>query len=66
MLFNKINKYNMDHKERGNALVINIRNYNPTTDPQKQLEERIWSIKDVENLRHTLKYLEFDVQVLVN
>ncbi len=64
MSFNKINKYNMDHKERGNALVINIRNYNPTTDPQKQLEERIWSIKDVENLRHTLKYLEFDVQVL--
>jgi hypothetical protein len=64
MSFSNINKYKMDHKERGIALVINIRNYDLTTDPQKQLEERIWSIKDVENLRHTLEYLEFDFQLL--
>jgi hypothetical protein len=59
-------KYKMDHKERGIALVINIQAFDPTTDPQKQLEERVWSKKDVESLRTTFEYLEFDFQLLEN
>jgi hypothetical protein len=55
-----INKYKMDHKERGIALVINIQAFDPTPDPQKQLEERVWSETDVESLRNTFEYLEFE------
>jgi hypothetical protein len=40
-------KYNMNHKERGIALVINMQNYD-APNPFK-LEERKWSEKDVEN-----------------
>jgi len=52
-------KYNMNHKERGIALVINMQNYD---DPNPfKLEERKWSVKDVESLKKTLAYLEFKV-----
>jgi hypothetical protein len=55
--------YNMNHKQRGKALVINIRTYNPNPD---ELNERVWSVKDVENLQHTLGYLEFDFKLRQN
>jgi caspase 7 len=55
--------YNMNHKQRGKALVINIRTYNPNPD---ELNERVWSVKDVENLQHTLGYLEFDFKLCQN
>jgi hypothetical protein len=55
-----INKYKMDHKERGIALVINIQKFDPTHDPRNKLEERVWSEKDVESLRRTFEYLEFE------
>jgi hypothetical protein len=50
----------MDHKERGIALVINLQAFDPTPDPRKKLEERVWSKKDVESLRTTFEYLEFE------
>ena len=53
--------YKMDHKRRGVALVINIRNYEG-----KENNERVWSAKDVESLKTTLEYLEFDFQLCVN
>jgi len=52
--------YNMDHAKRGIALVINIRTYNP--NPFK-LDERVWSGPDVENLKKTLEYLEFELRL---
>jgi caspase 7 len=55
--------YNMNHKQRGKALVINIRTYNPNPN---ELNERVWSVKDVENLQHTLGYLEFDFKLCQN
>jgi len=55
--------YKMDHPKRGIALVINIKTYNP--NPHK-LEERKWSEKDVENLKTTLEYLEFDLKFCEN
>ena len=62
---NQVNpsKYKMDHAKRGIALIININKYEP--NPFK-LEERVWSIKDVENLTKTLKYLEFDIELARN
>ena len=57
----KDEKYNMEHEKRGIALIININKYdNP--NPYK-LEEREWSKKDVENLKKTLNYLEFDLDL---
>jgi len=53
--------YDMNHEKRGIALVINISKYDPTTKKEKP-EERVWSKKDVENLKQTLEYLEFDVK----
>jgi hypothetical protein len=53
-------KYNMEHDRRGIALVINIRTYNPNP---YHLQERVWSEKDVENLKYTLEYLEFDLKL---
>jgi caspase 7 len=55
--------YKMNHEKRGFALVINIRSYDP--NPNK-LEERIWSVKDVENLKNTFEYLEFDLKLCQN
>jgi caspase 7 len=62
---NQVNpsKYKMDHAKRGIALLININKYEP--NPFK-LEEREWSIKDVENLKKTLEYLEFDIELVEN
>ena len=60
----KDENYNMNHKQRGKALVINIRAYD---DPNPfKLKERVWSVKDVENLQHTLEYLEFDFKLCQN
>jgi hypothetical protein len=57
-------KYNMNHAKRGIALIINIKKYD---DPNPfKLEEREWSIKDVENVKKTLEYLEFDVKQVEN
>jgi len=55
--------YNMKHDKRGIALVINIQSYNPNPD---NLKERVWSVKDVENLKETLNYLEFQVILCKN
>jgi hypothetical protein len=55
--------YNMKRDKRGIALVINIRTYNPNPD---KLKERVWSVKDVENLKHTLEYLEFELKFFQN
>jgi hypothetical protein len=46
----------MEHEKRGIALVINIRKYK-----DNKQEERKWSERDVENLKKTLNYLEFQV-----
>jgi caspase 7 len=51
--------YKMNHKKRGVALVINIRSYDAPNP--FELKERVWSVKDVENLKKTLNYLEFQV-----
>jgi hypothetical protein len=59
----KQRNYDMNHEKRGVALVINIRSYNP--NPNK-LQERKWSAKDVENLKKTLNYLEFQVVLCEN
>jgi len=52
-------KYNMNHRERGIALVINMQNYDAPNP--FNLKERKWSVKDVESLKKTLAYLEFKV-----
>jgi hypothetical protein len=59
----KEGNYKMNHAKRGVALVINIRSYDP--NPNK-LQERKWSAKDVENLKHALEYLEFDFKLCQN
>ena len=46
-----VEKYNMEHEKRGIALVINIRKY----DAPNQHKERVWSERDVENLKNYLK-----------
>ena len=55
---NETRKYDMNHAERGVALVINMQNYD-APNPFK-LKERVWSVKDVEHLRNILVYLEFE------
>ena len=62
---NQVNtsRYKMDHAKRGIALIININKYDPNP---YELEERVWSKKDVENLTKTLGYLEFDVKLVEN
>jgi hypothetical protein len=55
--------YNMNHAKRGIALVINIRTYNPNP---LNLGERKWSEPDVENLKQSLQYLEFDLRLHEN
>ena len=59
-----LDKYNMNHETRGIAVVINIREYDKPNP--FGLEERVWSEKDVENLKRTLEYLEFEVMLLQN
>jgi hypothetical protein len=60
----KETNYKMNHDRRGIALVINIRNYDAPNP--FELEERVWSEKDVENLKKTLEYLEFDFRLCEN
>jgi hypothetical protein len=57
-----VEKYNMNNYRRGIALVINIRKY----DAPNQHKERVWSVKDFENLKKTLNYLEFQVVLSQN
>ena len=56
---NETRKYDMNHEQRGIALVINVQNYD-APNPFK-LEKREWSVKDLENLEKTLNYLEVKV-----
>jgi hypothetical protein len=58
-----LSKYKMDHAKRGISLIININKYDP--NPFK-LEEREWSKRDVDNLKKTLNYLEFDLNFAEN
>ena len=58
---NNVKIYDMNHEKRGIALVINISQYDPTLINEENPKERVWSKKDVENLTHTLKKLEFDL-----
>jgi hypothetical protein len=66
----KLLKYKMDHAKRGKALVININKYEPpkneTNSSKNEPKEREWSFKDIENLRNTLNYLEFDLDFVEN
>ena len=57
-----VEKYDMDHDKRGIALLINIRSY----DAPNQHKERVWSERDVEILKKTLNYLEFQVVLCHN
>jgi len=59
-----MDKYKMEHEKRGVALVINMQTYDAPNP--FQLKERVWSVKDVDNLRQTLQYLEFDFQLCQN
>ena len=59
-----LSKYKMDHAKRGIALIINIQKYDKPNP--FELKEREWSKKDVENLKKTLKYLEFDIDLVEN
>ena len=56
--------YNMNHEKRGKALVINMQTYD-APNPFK-LTERVWSVRDVDNLKKTLEYLEFDFKLCQN
>jgi caspase 7 len=56
--------YKMNHEKRGKALVINMQTYD-APNPFK-LKERVWSVRDVDNLQHTLEYLEFDFKLCQN
>ena len=57
----EVNKYKMGHEKRGIALVINMQTYE-YPNPFK-LDERKWSIEDVEHLKKTLDYLEFEFKL---
>jgi hypothetical protein len=48
--------YKINHEKRGVALVINVQKFEGN-----KLAERKWSIKDVDNLKRTLNYLEFQL-----
>jgi hypothetical protein len=61
---NEANKYKMDHEKRGVALVINMQTYD-APNPFK-LNERKWSVKDVQHLERTFKYLEFHFKLCQN
>ena len=60
----KDENYKMNHKQRGKALVINMQTYD-APNPFK-LTERVWSVRDVDNLKKTLEYLEFDFKMCQN
>ena len=52
-----VKQYDMNHEKRGIALIINISEYDPTPTNKEKPKERVWSKKDVENLKQTLEYL---------
>ncbi len=54
----------MEHEKIGVALVINMQAYDAPNP--FQFKERVWSVKDVDNLKQTLQYLEFDFQLCQN
>lgn len=51
--------YNMGHKRRGLALIFNHKNF----DPRLGLKPRNGTDADRDNLRMTLRQLDFDVKV---
>ncbi len=57
-----VEKYNMNHEERGTALVINIRSYENDELTNREAKSKI----DVDNLKRTLEYLEFDFKLCDN
>ena len=57
-----VEKYKMDHEKRGTALVINIRSYEGNKNKNRENKSKI----DVDNLKRTLEYLEFDFQLCDN
>jgi hypothetical protein len=57
-----VDKYKMDHEKRGTALVINIRSYEDDKLKNREIKSKI----DVDNLKRTLEYLEFDFQLCDN
>jgi len=52
----------MDHEKRGTALVINIRSFDGDKLKNREIKSKI----DVDNLKRTLKYLEFDFKLCDN
>ena len=52
-------QYNMHHRRRGRAFVFNHLNF----DPQLNLKKRNGTNRDRDNLRITLRQLDFDVEV---
>jgi caspase 7 len=57
-----VDKYKMDHEKRGTALVINMRSYENDKLRNREIKSKI----DVDNLKRTLEYLEFDFQLCDN
>jgi ankyrin repeat protein len=57
-----VDKYKMDHEKRGTALVINIRSFEGDKLKNREIKSRI----DVDNLKRTLEYLEFDFKLCDN
>jgi hypothetical protein len=57
-----VEKYNMNHEKRGTALVINMRSYEDDKLKNREAKSKV----DVDNLRKTLEYLEFDFKLCDN
>ena len=57
-----VDKYKMDNEKRGTALVINIRSYEDDKRKNREIKSKI----DVDNLKRTLEYLEFDFKLCDN
>ena len=57
-----VEKYNMNHEKRGTALVINMRSYEDDKLKNREAKSKV----DVDNLRRTLEYLEFDFKLCDN
>ena len=57
-----VEKYNMNHEKRGTALVINMRSYEDDKLKNREAKSKV----DVDNLRRTLEYLEFNFKLCDN
>ena len=57
-----VEKYNMNHEKRGTALVINMRSYEDDKLKNREAKSKV----DVDNLRKTLEYLEFNFKLCDN